>query len=874
MKITALKANHITNPLGFEPDPVCLSWIVCDSVSKHQASAQVRVAFDPGFHNVCYDSGKSPTINSVCFYPELKLEPCTRYYWQVLVWGDCGDRAVSETAFFETAKMKMPWDAKWITPNLNRNIHPLFRKTFSVPSPIAEARAYVCGLGLYELEINGRKAGEEYLAPGFHSYDFSLQYQTYDIGNLLKQGKNAVGAMLGNGWYKGRFGFDGGYTNLYGDRFALICEIRIKLADGTALTVNTDESWKCKEAPILESGIYDGESYDARKETWNWSSSDTDDSSWKTVSEINLGYDRLMARRSLPVFIKECRKPVSLIHTPKGEDVLDFGQNMAGWVEFDCSLPEGNEAVLQYGEVLQDGCFYNANLRTAKAEYRYVSDGKKKHVRPHFTYFGFRYVKLCGFETIDPSAFTACTIYSDLEQTGSIETSNALVNRLFLNALWGQRSNFLDVPTDCPQRDERMGWTGDAQIFCGTACFNMDVPAFYAKFITDLRDEQKALGGAVPMVVPCIKPEKPLNGIDMAKAPSSSAWGDAATIIPWTTYLFYGDKALLKKQYPAMKSWVDYIKKQDDKDGSARLWKTGFHLADWLALDNIDRESRLGGTDMYFIASAYYYYSTSLTAKAAGAVGNKEDAAYYQKLADEVKQAIQKEYFTATGRIAVDTQTAMAVALFMDFVPEGFRTRIGNDLRKKLEANKIYLNTGFVGTACLCRALSESGSNDYAYTLLLNENYPSWLYEVKLGATTIWERWNSLLPDGKISGTDMNSLNHYAYGAIVEWMYRDMCGLNPVEETPGFKKVAICPKPDRRIEKVSMSYRSAAGLYRIGWAFLDQDFIRFDFEIPFDAAASVTLPEGCAMEDDTDQICGGKFELEAGKYHFEYHLKA
>ncbi len=646
MKIEHLKTNHLENPIGFELDPICLSWIVCDSVSKHQAAAQVRVAFDPKFHNVCYDSGESSAINSVCFCPEIKLEPCTRYYWQVRVRGDCGDSAVSETAFFETAKMKVPWDAKWITPDLNRDIHPLLRKTFSISSPIAEARAYVCGLGLYELEINGRKAGEEYLTPGFHSYDFCLQYQTYDIGDFLKQGENAVGVMLGNGWYKGRFGFDGGYTDLYGDRFALICEIRIKLTDGTTLTVKTDESWKCKEAPVLESGIYDGETYDARKETEGWSSSDTNDSSWETVSEINLGYDRLTARRSLPVFIKERRKPVSLIHTPKGEEVLDFGQNMAGWVEFDCSLPQGNEAVLQYGEVLQDGCFYNANLRTAKAEYRYISKGKKKHVRPHFTYYGFRYVKLCGFETIDPSAFTACVVYSDLEQTGSIETSNALVNRLFLNALWGQKSNFLDVPTDCPQRDERMGWTGDAQIFCGTACFNMDVPAFYAKFMEDLKNEQKAFGGSVPFVVPCIKPAQPAGKIDLGKASGSAAWGDAATIIPWTTYLFYGDKALLEKQYPAMKSWVDYIKKQDDKDGSTRLWKTGFHFADWLALDNPDKNSPMGGTDMYFIASAYYYYSASLTAKAAEAIGSKEDAAYYQKLANEVKQAIQKEYFT------------------------------------------------------------------------------------------------------------------------------------------------------------------------------------------------------------------------------------
>lgn len=875
MNITQLRVNHVSNPLGFELDPLCLSWVTGETESKRQTAAQVQIAFDPDFHNICFDSGKSSKISSVCFCPALKLEPCTRYYWQVCVWGDGGDSAVSETAFFETGKMKVPWNAKWVSPNTDGDTHPLLRRSFMIPSPVAEARAYVCGLGLYELEINGQKVGEEYLTPGFHSYDFCLQYQTYDIGNLLKQGENAVGVMLGNGWYKGRFGFDGGYKDLYGDRFALICEIRVTLKSGATLVIGTDGSWKWKGAPVLQSGIYDGEVYDARNETAGWSSPGAEKRNWEPVSELGMGYDKLTARRSLPVVVRERRKPVSLIYTPKGEAVLDFGQNMAGWVEFNCKLPCGEEAVLQYGEVLQDNCFYNENLRTAKAEYRYISDGKERHVRPHFTYYGFRYVKVGGMEPVDTSAFTACVIYSDLRQTGMIETSNEMVNRLFMNALWGQKSNFLDVPTDCPQRDERMGWTGDAQVFCGTACFNMETPGFYAKFMADLKNEQKALGGSVPFVVPCIKPSEPISGIDIGKSHGSAAWGDAATIIPWTTYLFYGDESLLKKQYPVMKEWVDFIKRQDDKDGGTRLWKTGFHLADWLALDNPDKNSPMGGTDMYFIASAYYCYSASLTAKAAKAIGNEKDAAFYRKLSDEVKSAIQKEYFTATGRIAIDTQTAMAVALFMDLVPEEVRGRLAGDLRKKLEANKMYLNTGFVGTAYLCRALSENGANDCAYTLFLNENYPSWLYEVKLGATTVWERWNSILPDGRISGTGMNSLNHYAYGAIVEWMYRNMCGLNPAEDAPGFKKVKIWPKPDKRIQKVSMSYQSASGEYKIDWAYLDENTVSFDFEIPFDAEACVTLPEGGIIGNIPEEDAGKmKFELEAGKYHFEYRIKS
>ena len=874
MKIERLKANHVTNPVGFQLEPLCLSWTVEDTGSKHPDGVQVRAALDPEFRRVCYDSGMRRDISGVCFSPELELKPFTRYYWRVRVRGDGGDEAVSETAFFETGKMGTPWNAEWITPKLAPEVHPLMRKTFFLSSPVVRARAYVCGLGLYEMEVNGTKTGEEYLAPGFHAYDSWLQYQTYDIGPLLRQGENAVGVMLGNGWYKGRFGFDGGYTNLYGSRFALLCELHIRLEDETELTIGTDRSWRCRPGPVLQSGIYDGEVYDARNETAGWSSPECRKDGWSEVSAAGLGYERLCARRSLPVAVKERRKPLALLHTPKGEDVLDFGQNMAGWVEFEpAGIPAGAEVVLQYGEVLQDGCFYRENLRTAKAEYRYTSDGTGRRVRPHFTYYGFRYVKLTGFRSADPEAFTACTVFSDLERTGRIETSDVRVNRLFLNALWGQKSNFLDVPTDCPQRDERMGWTGDAQIFCGTACFNMDSAAFYAKYMADLHREQQRLNGSVPYVVPCIKPAKALGKIDPGKANGSAAWGDAAAVIPWTVYLFSGDKSLLREQYPAMKAWVEYIRRQDDADGGSRLWKTGFHFADWLALDSPDPDSPMGGTDPYFIASAYYYYSASLTAKAAAALGKEEDAANYRALAGEVRQAVRKRYFTAQGGMVIRTQTALAAALFLNLVPQEGRVRAAEELRAMLEANGMYLNTGFVGTAYLCRALSGCGLNGCAYTLLLKEGYPSWLYEVNLGATTVWERWNSLLPDGKISGTGMNSLNHYAYGAVAEWMYRDMCGLNPSEDGPGFRRAVIRPKPDFRIRNASARYRSAAGEYRSSWEYRNEREIVFEFQIPFDASASVFLPEEADVVSGPEKAPGAAaWELEAGSYRFECRL--
>lgn len=849
MRIEEMKTNHIKNPLGFDIKKAVYSWVVTETTAKQQSAARVQVARDDGFRDLLFDSGKSSGISSVGYCPPMRLEPCTRYFWRVQIWDENDDTAVSDPAWFETAKMETSWFASWITPNLPTSRHPLMRTSFFLPGEVERARAYVCGLGLYELEVNGEKVGNEYLTPGFHSYDFWLQYQTYDITSFLRKGKNGIGAMLGNGWYKGRFGFGGIDADIYGDRFALICELDIRLKDGSSVVVGTNEKWKCKESAVRFSGIYDGEKIDARMETDGWSGPDCPDAAWRDISIANISFEKLTARRSLPVLVQQRLQPVEVIVTPRRETVLDFGQNLTGWVEFECDLPAGSAVRLQFGETLQNGCFYNKNLRTAKAEMTYVSDGHRRKVRPHFTYFGFRYVKLSGFDKVSPGSFTACSLYSDMEQTGRIVTSDSRVNRLFQNALWSQKDNFLDVPTDCPQRDERMGWTGDAQVFCATACFNMDTPAFYGKFMEDLRKEQSACGGSVPNLVPCIK-LKTEEEIDyLGQSGGSAAWGDAATVIPWTLYLFYGDKSLLEEQYPAMKAWADYIKRQDDGDGGSRLWKTGFHFGDWLALDNPDKESRVGGTDVYYVASAYYYFSTSLIGRAAKALCREEDAAYYSKLAAEIKEAFRNEYFTPSGRIAVDTQTARVLALFLDLVPDGYREKILKELKQKIETRGMHLDTGFVGTPYLCRVLSENGANDYAYALFLQEGFPGWLYEVKLGATTIWERWNSILPDGKVSGTGMNSLNHYAYGSIVEWMYRNMCGLNPGESRPGFKSAIIRPFPDKRIHEVAMEYRSAAGLYRISWRHESDTSICYRITIPFDAKATLLLP------------CGGKSEI-------------
>lgn len=858
MQITKMRTNHLENPLGYETDLLTLSWIA-DSTGKSLRFSRVEIALDPGFKEIVSDSGESAEISGIAYTPELTLAPRTRYYWRVTAKADNGDSATSEIAWFETGKRDEPWNAKWIAAPFDKELSPLMKTTFS-GKDVVSARVYICGLGSYEIYMNGEKVSPDLLAPGHHSYDFWLQAFAYDLTPYLKE-ENAFGAMLSAAWYKGRFGFDGGFSNIYGDTMRMIAEIHLTHADGSETVIPTDENWLVKPSAVLRSSIYYGEDFDARLFDPKWACVDNAPEGWENAVAVENDLGALHDRYSPSVTIHERTAPVEVIHTPKDEYVLDFGQNMTGWVEIDLpAMTPGTKVTLSYSEIMQDGVFYRDNLRTAECTYSYISDGVPAHVRPHGTYYGFRYVKVEG---IDPSAatFTACTIHSDIEQTGWMTTDIPALNRLFLNALWGQKSNFLDVPTDCPQRDERMGWTGDAQIFAGTACFNMYTPAFYAKYMEDLILEQKPLDGGVPFVIPVIKPKTKSDADGapnmFATAHSSTAWGDVACVLPWTLYEYYGDKEMLRRHYPAMKGWVHYMYTQDEKNGGHRLWQTGFHFADWLALDNYkDPDDYVGATDCYYIASAYYSYSASLAAKAARVLGETEDAEKYEKLSAEIKTAMLREYFSPNGRCTIDTQTARVVALYFGIVPEEMQQRQLTDLEGKLRIQpnfrrgekptyppKVALTTGFVGTPYLCPTLTKFGDTMDAYSLLLKTDYPSWLYEVSMGATTVWERWNSVLPDGHISGTGMNSLNHYAYGSIVEWMYRYMCGLN--ETVPGFKKVRFAPNPDpeNRVGKAQMVYDSASGRYECGWEKTESGYT-YNITVPFDCEAEVVLPDG------------------------------
>ena len=856
MKIIQMKTNHITNPMGYMMTKPVISYKVAGAKGTKQLSARVKVSLNETMTDVVYDSGSIAEIDSIAYTIPMELKPYTRYYWTVTVNTDAKETQESEVAWFETGKMNDAWTGRWICSDLNTGTQPSFFKNFSLKNKVKKARLYICGLGIYEAYINGEKVSDECLTPYCNAYDRWLQYQTYDVTDMLAKEEISLEVMLGDGWYKGRFGFNQqgeegkGY---YGDTLLLISELQLEYSDGSSETVVSDESWMAKKSKVQESSIYDGEIYD---ETF------MED----TVYPVKI-YEKEMARLterlSLPIKVMETLKPIKLITSSKGETIIDLGQNHSGWFSLKVKEAKGTKVKLYFSEELQDGCFYNENLRTAKAEYTYICDGNEHTIRPHFTFYGYRYVMLEGFSNFKQEDYTALVLYSELDVTGNFTTGHELVNKLILNTQWGQKSNFLDVPTDCPQRDERMGWTADAQVFTPTACFNMDSYAFYTKFLYDMYEEQKNMNGAVPHVVPAFDVRQ-----------SCSVWGDAATIMPWVLYQFYGDKAILEAQYGSMKAWVDYIREFNGDDWK---WRNIFHFGDWLALDS-KNGSDVGGTDTGYIAHVYYYNSTLLVSKVAEILGNTKDAEVYSKRADELLAELRKEYFSEYGRACINTQTGYVTALKYGLSTDPART--AEDLKKELKMNNGNLATGFVGTPLLCNVLSDYGMDDLAYDLLVNEDYPGWLYCVKLGATTIWERWNSLDENGHFSSTGMNSLNHYANGSIIEWMYRHVAGINPIVENPGFREIKLIPMPGDALKKADASFDSPVGTYRSAWSIQEDDSVVFDVTIPFGGKAYLTLPyapeeiygqnENPIFKNVVKTETGYQCILESGSYHVEY----
>ena len=883
LQVKELTCEYQDNPVGMDIKIPHFSWkLITSQRGITQKSYAIRVGLDAKAlakgQKIHWQSGVVTSDQSVYVpYAGPELISRERYYWQVKVTDNTNaSSAWSEVKFWEMGLLHTDdWTASWIEPNIPGDSvgrpSPMLRNSFNLQKPILTARLYITAHGLYEAHLNGQRVGDQYLTPGWTSYNKRLQYQTYDVTKLLKQGPNAAGVFLGDGWYRGHLAW-GNNRNIYGKNLGLLFQLEVTYTDGTKETVNSNDQWKCSTGPIVKAGFYYGEAYDARLEFPEWTSAGFNDNVWKTMTVVPGGKENLLASYGPPVRKHETFKPVNISKNDKGEFIVDFGQNLVGWIKLTISGNAGQKVVIHHAEVLdKDGNFYTDNLRQAKQEVQYILKGSGQEIyEPRFSFFGFRYVRVNGFPgTLKPENIVAIALYSDMKPTGKFSSSNALINQLQHNIQWGQKGNFVDVPTDCPQRDERLGWTGDAQAFARTAAFNMNVASFFNKWLKDLSADQTE-DGRVPFVIP---------NVLGPNASASAGWADAATIIPWNMYMAYGDKRILEQQYESMKAWVGYIEKTSPND----LWNSGFHFGDWLFYRPMDdNDGRAAVTDKYLIAQCFWAHSTQLMIQAATVLDKKDDVMHYTNSLKKIKDAFLREYATETGRLVSSTQTAYVLALHFDMLPENLRQQAADRLVQNIKDYDNHLTTGFLGTPYLCEVLTRFGHVDVAYTLLMQEKYPSWLYPVTMGATTIWERWDGIKTDSTFQTPGMNSFNHYAYGAIGDWMYRTVTGLKEV--SPGYKQVMIAPKPGGKLTQASAELTTMYGLAKSSW-FIADDIFKLDVIVPANTSAEIVLP-GAASKKITERSIDinkvkvikdigtegedVKLTIGSGTYHFEY----
>ena len=872
-----LLCEYKVNPLGIDVTKPRLSWEIKSGLrdvkqTAYRITAASTVSQLEDEKDLLWDSGRRKSDQSIHIEYEGKTpESRQRIYWRVQVWDNHGNNTISkEIPWWEMALLdSADWKAEWITQSWENDREKsarcaYFRKPFTIEREVKSARIYVTCLGLYELELNGRKVGDEVFTPGWTNYHKRLQYQVYDVTDQLVDGENVIGSVLGDGWYRGHFGWWENNRNNYDEALGLLLQLEIRYEDGEEVTVVTDDSWKAATGPILASDIYNGETYDARGEMPGWSSPGFNDCDWKPVLPLEHSKTLLTASNGEKIR-KICEiKPVDYFITPKGEKVFDLGQNMVGWVRLKVKGKPGERVVLKFAEVLdQNGNFYTDNLRSAKCTDTYILKGSGEEIwEPRFTFHGFRFVQVEEYPG-EPTkeSITGIVVHSDMKPIGSFECSEPLINRLQQNIQWSQRGNFLDVPTDCPQRDERMGWTGDAQVFAPTASFNFNTACFYAKWLKDLASEQRE-DGSVPWVVPNVIVDG--GGTGWSDGFGATGWADAAVIIPWTVYQYYGDKRILEQQYDSMKAWVNYMKAHA---GDSLIFDYGFHFGDWLSFSDYmsyrynapDYGYAGAHTDKSLIATAYFYYSTTILQKTAEIIGRKKDAEELAKLAAGIKKAWCREFLTDSGRLVSATQTAYAIGLVFGLVPDDKKEIVAKRLADDVK-HFGHLTTGFLGTPVLNYALSDFGYPDLAYQLLLNKRYPSWLYPVTKGATTIWERWDGIRPDGSFQTVGMNSFNHYAYGAIGEWLYSFVAGIAIDENEPGYKHILIRPHPGGGLMSTSASIHSVYGKIATDWKIEDGTF-NLDVTIPANTTATVYVP---AEDIDAITESGGRISEAKG----------
>ena len=711
---------------------------------------------------------------------------------------------------------------------------PYLRKSFTLPAAVKSARLSITALGLYEAEINGAPVGDQVFAPGWTDYAKRLQVQTYEVGPLLREGENALGAILGDGWYCGFLAWwDRQY---YGDRPRLLAQLAIELVTGEIVTITTDPSWRWTSGAVLQNDMLLGEHYDARREPKGWSQPGYDDQAWAPVVTEAAPAIELALSVSPPVRRIEEIQPIS-VRDLGGRRIIDFGQNFSGRVRLAMTLPAGRTLKLRHAEILdakQD--MYVDNLRGPYANDVYTCAGGGREVwEPRFTFHGFRYLEVSGLGKEEPLEAVGIVLHNDMAGTGSFACSAPLLNQLQHNILWGQKSNFLEIPTDCPQRNERLGWTGDAQVFIRTACFNMDVRGFFHKWMLDVRDSQNA-AGAIPSVA--LNPDI-IGGRD----DGGPAWADAGIICPWTIYLCYGDTKILEESYESMAAYLHYLRTERTREGIREHPDIpGFHgYGDWLALDGSGRTE--GGTPYDLIGTAFVAYDAAIMARVAGILGRDKDVVHYTEMRAEAVEAFQKRYVSPAGFVHPGTQTAYVLALHFDLLPEALRPAAARELVRHIEGNKLHLATGFVGTPYLLEVLETHGYLDIAYKLLEQDTFPSWLFPIHNGATTIWERWDGWTPDKGFQTTGMNSFNHYAYGAVGAWMYRTVAGLELDPQDPGYRHILFRPRPGGSLTWAEASLNTPQGQAGVRWE-LEGDAIRLNLTIPAGARATLLPPEG------------------------------
>jgi alpha-L-rhamnosidase len=850
-----LRCEYRDDPIGIDEREPRLSWALdSEGRNQRQSAYQILVAGSEedleAEENLLWDSGRVESYRTVGVeYEGEPLRSGSHCVWKVRVWDGMdnpspyGGPAVFEMGLLE----KSDWKGDWISlgedpdedfdppsgdeyDDLANGLapSPYLRKELSVDRPVRRARLYTTARGVYELYLNGTRVSEDVLAPGWTDYDKRIQYQTYDITPLLADGPNALGAVLGDGWFSGFVGFDPKHRGaLYGARPQLLAQLDVEYEDGSRESVATDGSWRCSTGPVLFSDLLMGESYDARKEMPGWDEPGFDDSVWYGVEAEEIGDTNLVAQPDEGVRVTEEIQAKNVTEPMSGRYVFDLGQNVVGWVRLKVEGEAGTKVTLRHAEALNpDGTIYTTNLRSARATDHYVLKGGGEEVyEPRFTFHGFRYVEVTGYPGEPPlGAVTGRVIHSATPPTGSFECSSQMVNKLQENILWGQRGNFLSVPTDCPQRDERLGWMGDAQVFVRTAAFNMDVAAFFEKWMLDVEDAQSP-EGAFPDVAPLLKGS---GLIDLRWG--APAWGDAGVIVPWTIYRTYDDTRIVERHYDAMVRWMDYV--HEGNPDLIRKNRMGNNYGDWLS-------PRGDHTPKHLLATTYWAYDAKLMAEMAEATGRNEDAKKFRELHESIKAAFNEAYVAPDGKIMGDTQTCYLLALHMGLLPEELRSTAADHLVRTIEREDWHLSTGFAGVGYLCPVLTEAGYTDVAYRLLNNETYPSWGYTIRNGATTIWERWDGWTEEHGFQSPNMNSFNHYSLGSVGEWLYRYVAGIDL--GAPGYGHIVIRPRPGGGLTHARGEYDSVRGRISSAWK-IEGDRFELEVAIPPNTTATVHVP--------------------------------